>query len=142
MAPSASEPAGREQSEPTKPSRPSADAEGDAAHVRGPSPSEAFTRVDSATVASEAVDAGAAEFVSVTSVSAPQRATEGSLEGARFYVVQSGDSLWSIAKRLLGRDASSARIAREVHRLWSLNEARIATGDPDLLRVGTELRLR
>jgi LysM domain-containing protein len=61
---------------------------------------------------------------------------------ARFYVVQPGDSLWSIAKRLLGRDASAGRIAREVNRLWSLNRSRIATGDPDLLRVGTRLDLR
>jgi nucleoid-associated protein YgaU len=61
---------------------------------------------------------------------------------ARFYVVQPGDSLWSIAKRLLGRDASAGHIAREVNRLWSLNRSRIATGDPDLLRVGTRLALR
>jgi nucleoid-associated protein YgaU len=61
---------------------------------------------------------------------------------ARFYVVQPGDSLWSIAKRLLGRDASAGRIAREVNRLWSLNSSRIATGDPDLLMVGTRLELR
>ncbi|MGH2745815.1 MAG: LysM peptidoglycan-binding domain-containing protein [Thermoleophilaceae bacterium] len=67
---------------------------------------------------------------------------QGSLRGARFHVVEPGDSLWSIAKRLLGREASPARIAREVNRLWSLNEGRIGTGDPDLLMVGTKLRLR
>jgi nucleoid-associated protein YgaU len=61
---------------------------------------------------------------------------------ASSYVVQPGDSLWSIAKRLLGSDASPARIAREVNRLWSLNRDRIATGDPDLLMVGTRLDLR
>jgi LysM domain len=60
----------------------------------------------------------------------------------RFYVVQPGDSLWSIAKRLLGSNASPAGIAREVNRLWSLNRDRIATGDPDLLMVGTRLDLR
>jgi nucleoid-associated protein YgaU len=58
------------------------------------------------------------------------------------YLVEPGDSLWSIAKRLLGREASPARIAREVNRLWSLNAERIATGDPDLLMVGTKLQLR
>jgi nucleoid-associated protein YgaU len=62
--------------------------------------------------------------------------------GPASYVVQPGDSLWSIAKRLLGRDASAGRIAREVNRLWSLNRSRIATGDPDLLMVGTRLELR
>jgi LysM domain len=58
------------------------------------------------------------------------------------YVVQPGDSLWSISKRLLGRDASAGDIAREVNRLWSLNRSRIATGDPNLLMVGTRLELR
>ena len=62
--------------------------------------------------------------------------------GPGFYVVQPGDSLWSIAKRLLGRDASPGRIASEVNRLWSLNRSRIATGNPDLLMVGTRLELR
>jgi resuscitation-promoting factor RpfA len=65
-----------------------------------------------------------------------------SLRNAARYVVQPGDSLWSIAQRLIGAEASPAKIAREVHRLWSLNEERIATGDPDLLMVGTSLRLR
>jgi LysM repeat protein len=71
-----------------------------------------------------------------------EREGSSSLRAARTYVVQPGDSLWSIAKRLLGAGASPARIAREVDRLWSLNQERIATGDPDLLHVGTELRLR
>jgi LysM domain len=61
---------------------------------------------------------------------------------ARFHVVAPGDSLWSIAKRLLGSDASPALVAREVNRLWTLNRDRIGTGDPDLLMVGTKLRLR
>jgi hypothetical protein len=61
---------------------------------------------------------------------------------ARLYVVQPGDSLWSIAKQLLGRDASAGLIAREVNRLWSLNRSSIATGDPDMLMVGTRLELR
>jgi nucleoid-associated protein YgaU len=58
------------------------------------------------------------------------------------YTVRPGDSLWSIARRLLGQGASPADIAREVSRLWELNRERIATGDPDLLMVGTKLRLR
>jgi hypothetical protein len=59
-----------------------------------------------------------------------------------FLVVQPGDSLWSIAKRLLGPDASPAQIARKVSRLWHLNGDRIGTSHPDLLLVGTKLRLR
>jgi resuscitation-promoting factor RpfA len=60
----------------------------------------------------------------------------------RFLIVRPGDSLWSIAKRLLGPGASSAQIARKVAHLWDLNSERIGTGRPDLLMVGTKLRLR
>jgi nucleoid-associated protein YgaU len=57
------------------------------------------------------------------------------------YMVRKGDNLWSIAERLLGPGASAAEIAYQVDRLWELNKDAIATGDPDLLLVGTELRL-
>ena len=66
----------------------------------------------------------------------------GAARGDRFHVVQRGESLWSIARDVLGRDASVAAVAKEVHRLWTLNKARIGTGDPDLLVVGTRLVLR
>jgi hypothetical protein len=70
-------------------------------------------------------------------------ATRGSARpGDHVHVVRAGESLWSIARDFLGSDASPARIARKVNTLWELNGARIATGDPDLLMVGTELRLR
>jgi len=62
--------------------------------------------------------------------------------GDRTHTVVAGESLWAIAGDLLGADASPARIAREVHRLWQLNADRIGTGDPDLLLVGTRLSLR
>ena len=62
--------------------------------------------------------------------------------GARFHVVQRGESLWSIATDRLGERAGVAQIAREVDRLWQLNEDRIASGSPDLLYTGTRLRLR
>ena len=58
------------------------------------------------------------------------------------YTVRAGDSLWSIARRLLGAGASNGQIAREVNRLWQLNQDRIGTGDPSLIHIGTELRLR
>jgi len=58
------------------------------------------------------------------------------------HVVQPGESLWSIAAGLAGDDASPARIARIVNRLWALNADRIGTGDPDLVMAGTTLRLR
>jgi hypothetical protein len=62
--------------------------------------------------------------------------------GGRFHVVRSGESLWSIASRLVGPGASDASVALEVRRLWRLNSKRIGTGDPNLLRVGVTLRLR
>jgi hypothetical protein len=62
--------------------------------------------------------------------------------GGDTYTVRPGDNLWAIARRLLGKGGSPADIARAVDRLWELNRERIATGDPDLLMVGTRLRLR
>jgi hypothetical protein len=74
----------------------------------------------------------------VASIPAAQRARPGDSS----HVVLSGESLWSIAGDLLGGNAAPARVAREVHRLWDLNRSQIGTGDPDLLMVGTKLRLR
>jgi hypothetical protein len=62
--------------------------------------------------------------------------------GDRTHTVLAGESLWAIATDLLGADATPASVAREVNRLWQLNEDQIATGDPDLLMVGTRLTLR
>jgi nucleoid-associated protein YgaU len=62
--------------------------------------------------------------------------------GDRFHTVRRGESLWSIAADVLGERASVGQIAREVNRLWELNEERIASGDPNLLFAGTGLRLR
>lgn len=74
--------------------------------------------------------------------SAPAQDAQPALtKNARSHVVQPGESLWSIARTLLGSDASPAQIAREVNRLWELNKDRIGTGDPDLLKVGTRLTL-
>jgi hypothetical protein len=80
-----------------------------------------------------------------TTASAPVKVTKAggrAKPGDRTHVVRAGESLWTIAADHLGGRASVAKIAREVNRLWTLNEDRIATGDPNLLRVGTQLRLR
>jgi len=61
--------------------------------------------------------------------------------GADSYLVRPGDSLWSIAKRLLGSDASNAQVASEVERLWQLNAERIGTGNPNLIVAGQKLAL-
>lgn len=87
--------------------------------------------------------AAVAETVPVVEASAPSEVSQPPLpETARWHVVEPGESLWSIARRLLGPDASPGRIAREVDRLWELNRDRIGTGDPDMLMVGAKLRLR
>jgi hypothetical protein len=62
--------------------------------------------------------------------------------GDRVHVVLRGESLWSIAADRLGDRATVARVAREVNRLWELNQSRIGTGDPDLIFAGTRLTLR
>jgi nucleoid-associated protein YgaU len=74
------------------------------------------------------------------SVPPPSDPADTRITGAS-YTVRPGDSLWSIARRLLGPDASAGRIAREVNRLWQLNQDRIGTGDPSLIHVGTVLKL-
>lgn len=66
----------------------------------------------------------------------------GSLAGHSVHTVRAGECLWSIAEALLPAGADNAEIEAEVQRLWRLNAARIGTGDPSLLYVGTELRLR
>lgn len=57
------------------------------------------------------------------------------------YVVSAGDTLWGIARSLVGEAASDASVARTVDRLWALNAPAIGSGDPDLIRPGVELRL-
>lgn len=58
------------------------------------------------------------------------------------HVVRPGESLWVIAERRLADGASDAEIAKEVNRLWELNDTEtIRTGNPDLIFPGQELRL-
>ncbi|HEX4307194.1 MAG TPA: hypothetical protein VHZ54_14255 [Solirubrobacterales bacterium] len=81
----------------------------------------------------------------VVSQAAPPPATAepaANLKGRRSYTAAPGDCLWSIATALLRPGASSAEIEAEIARLWRMNAARIGTGDPNLLLVGTVLRLR
>lgn len=78
---------------------------------------------------------------SVSAPAAPPASSTEAISG-RSYTVRPRDSLWSIAKRLLGPGASNGQVAGDVHRLWELNRDRIATGDPNLLHVGTRLQLK
>jgi LysM domain len=104
----------------------------------GPSPGSPSTVVTPPAVVHVAQSAPAG--TGTLEVSAP--AVDPFPAGVHNHVVEPGESLWSIAKRLLEADASAVRIARAVSHLWELNKDRIGTGDPDLLLVGTKLRLR
>jgi hypothetical protein len=55
------------------------------------------------------------------------------------YLVQPGDTLWSIAHARLGRAATPAAVAALVEAIWRANSAAIGTGDPDLIRSGMRL---
>jgi nucleoid-associated protein YgaU len=63
------------------------------------------------------------------------------VKAAATYRVRPGDSLWRIASRHLGTDATNLETAEEVNRLWRLNEQRIGTGNPDLIFPGQTLRM-
>lgn len=63
-----------------------------------------------------------------------------SADPARTVQVRVGDSLWAIAARTLGPDASTADVASYWHRMQALN-APALRADPDLLHPGQHLRL-
>ncbi|MDR6556223.1 putative membrane protein [Arthrobacter pascens] len=70
--------------------------------------------------------------------SAPARAAN-ELPSRRELVVRSGDSLWTIAARHLGPEATDVEIAREWPRWFAVNSAVIGSS-PDLLLPGQILR--
>jgi hypothetical protein len=57
------------------------------------------------------------------------------------YVVAEGDSLSSIAIRILGPKAGGKIIAEKVTDLWKINADSIGTSDPDVLPSRTRLKL-
>ena len=61
--------------------------------------------------------------------------------GAGTVVIRPGDSLWAIARRLVGPHASDGAVETKVVAIWNLNAGRIGTGDPNLIFPGTRLRL-
>jgi hypothetical protein len=106
-------------------------------HAEAPAPVPAPPQPDPVGVAEVATGSATARVAQ--SATAPRQRARRS---DRFHVVQRGESLWSIARDLLGDDVSVARIAYEVNRLWELNSGRIGTGKPDLLLIGTRIAIR
>jgi LysM domain len=105
-----------------------------------PVPVEAGEPTPAASFNAAAVPVARSGGDSAASVSQPSGPAPREIEGDA-YTVRAGDSLWSIARRLLGPEASAGRIAREVNRLWELNRDRIGTGNPSLINVGTVIEL-
>lgn len=66
--------------------------------------------------------------------------SQGSSMG-RSVMVHAGDSLWSIARRLVGPSASDAEVHAKLVQVWNMNAKRIGTGDPNLIFPGTRLTL-
>lgn len=92
--------------------------------------------------ASPPEEAPAPEATQPLAVPAQRDSSPGRLAGQHVHVVRAGECLWMIAEALLPAGADNAEIEAEVQRLWRLNASRIGTGDPSLVYVGTELRLR
>jgi hypothetical protein len=107
-------------------------------HNPRPAPSVAEPAPAASTPVAEPAPAPTVTTVAVVAGSSGNRAAPGD----RLHVVRPGESLWSIAADVLGDRATVARVAREVDRLWELNDERIHTGDPNLLFAGTRLVLR
>jgi Domain of unknown function (DUF4397)/LysM domain len=62
-----------------------------------------------------------------------------STSGRSIVVVKPGDSLWSIARRLIGPQASNEAVEHKLLSIWDANFRRIGTGDPNLIFPGTRL---
>lgn len=60
--------------------------------------------------------------------------------GAGRAVVDRGDSLWRIAERRLGNDATDRQVDRAWRRIWAANRDAVGA-DPDLIHPGTVLHL-
>ncbi len=88
--------------------------------------------------AGPAVDAGPLVTIDAAAVGQPPAAGVPAPGGT--YTVQTGDSLWSVARRALGDGARIADVASYWPLVYSANAAVIGS-DPDLIHPGQELEL-
>jgi hypothetical protein len=89
------------------------------------------------------VDRGApvASPVSLTKVVKPASMGGSSMSSTGSVMVRSGDSLWSIARGLLGPSASNAQVNNKLVAVWAMNAKRLGTGSPNLIFPGQRLML-
>ena len=70
-----------------------------------------------------------------------RRSARGAAAAGSSIVVKPGDSLWSIARELVGANAPDNAVERKLVAIWDANESRIGTGDPNLIFPGTRLQV-
>ena len=74
-----------------------------------------------------------------TASARPAPAPPGPTAADRAVVVRRGDSLWRVAERALGPDASEREVAAAWPRWWAANREAVGD-DPDLITPGTRLQ--
>ena len=89
------------------------------------------------------VDRGAplTRAVSFTKMVKAASMSNSSVGSSGSVVVRPGDSLWSIARRLVGPSASNEQVSNKLGAVWGMNAKRIGTGDPNLIFPGQRLML-
>jgi Tfp pilus assembly protein FimV len=89
------------------------------------------------------VDKGAplARPVSLTKMVKPGPMNGSTMGTASSAVVRPGDSMWSIARRLVGPAASNEEVQKKLVAVWDMNAKRIGTGDPNMIFPGQRLIL-
>jgi hypothetical protein len=78
---------------------------------------------------------------SLTKMVKPASMSDSSMTSSASVMVRPGDSLWAIARRLVGSAATDEQVQRKVVALWDMNAKRIGTGDPNLVFPGQRLML-
>jgi hypothetical protein len=79
--------------------------------------------------------------VSLTHMVKPAPMNDSAMGSSGSVMVKPGDSLWSIASRLVGPSATGEEIHAKLVAVWNMNAQRIKTGDPNLIFPGTRLML-
>jgi len=79
--------------------------------------------------------------VSLVKVVKTKPMSDSSMSSSGSVVVRPGDSLWSIARRLVAPSATNEEVEAKLVAVWDMNAKRIGTGDPNLIFPGQRLML-